>query len=164
MRFSFVQDFPCPPAVLARTAREAACQAALAEAGGLDQHVERVEVLPGGGTRTRTQVSPRKELPSVIRAAVGVDRFRYVQVTDEAADGLSSAWSIEPLVLAERVRAEGTTRVVAHGEGCRQFLEGEVVIRARLVGARIEQAIVEDLGRGHARAAAVIRGFLGGAS
>lgn len=162
MRFSLVERFACVPSALVDTLRRPACEAALLEASGLDLVLDSVETLSDGGTRTRAQVTPRATLPRVIQAATGVDRFRYVQVTDLSADGLRASWRIEPLVLADRVQAAGTTRIDTAPGGCVRVFEGEVLVRARFVGAAIEQGIVDDLRRGHDRAVDVIRGFLGG--
>ncbi len=162
MRFRFVQRFACSPAALVEVARRPACEAALVAASGLETFVEQVETLPDGTLRTRTRVTPKKELPRVIQAAVGIDRFRYVQSTDVSADGLVTSWRIEPLVLADRVQAAGSTRIVSAPGGCEQVFEGEIAVRARLVASTLEQGIVDDLGRGHARAAEVIRAFIGG--
>ena len=162
VRFRFVEHFDCTPAALVEAGRLPACEAALVEASGLDTVVEAVHPLPDGGTCTRAQVTPRAALPRVIQAATGVDRFRYVQVTDLSADGLRASWRIEPLVLADRVQAAGTTRIDVAPGGCSRVFEGEVLVRARFVGAAIEQGIVEDLRRGHGRAVDVIRSFLGG--
>lgn len=162
MRFSLDPRFACLPAVLADTLRRPDCEAALLEASGLDLVVDSVEVLSDGATRTRAKVTPRAALPRWVQTATGVDRFRYVQVTEVSADGLRASWRIEPLVLADRVQASGTTRIDAAPGGCVRVFEGEVLVRARFVGAAIEQGIVEDLRRGHDRAVVVIRLFLGG--
>jgi hypothetical protein len=93
------------------------------------------------------KVSPRRQLPAVVRPFVDGD-LSYVErvAWHKAEDRIDM--SIEPSVLGGRVEILATYRLALVEPGVvRRTYEGHVSVQVRLVGGRIERGIVDDLGR-----------------
>jgi hypothetical protein len=93
------------------------------------------------------KVSPRRQLPAIIRPLVSGD-LSYVErlIWHKGDDRIEM--QIEPSVLSGRVAISAEYRLVAAGPGLvLRTYEGRVSVDLRLVGARVERGVIEDLGR-----------------
>jgi hypothetical protein len=113
-----------------------------------------------GELRRVCKVAPRRRLPAIVRPFVRGD-LSYVErlVWRKADDRMDLV--IEPAILGGRVEITSIYRLIAAGAGVVQrTYEGEVSVELRLVGARVERAIIEDLGRTLVLAAACTQEWL----
>lgn len=134
-----------------------------------DEQDRRVEVarrevleLEDGPDQLRRvcRVVPRRRLPAIVRPFVAGDLSYTERVVWKKGEDLIEM-RIEPEVLGGRVEISATYRVTAAGPGvCRRAYDGRVTVEVRLLGARIERAIVEDLGRTLETAAACTQEWL----
>lgn len=120
-----------------------------------------IEDVDAPETRRRvSRVFPQRQLPAIVRAVVRGDlSFDETIVWVKAADRID--FDIRPRLLdgKARIDARYQLRTVGAGAVLRTY-DGTVDVDVRLIGARIERAIVEDLGRSLAAAAALTQAYL----
>jgi hypothetical protein len=162
IEFRFEHDFqraPSPAVIF-----EAYFDPALSDEQDRAVEVARREVLElddsGGVLRRVCKVVPRRQLPAIVRPFVpqGLS-YTETAVWRKAEDLIEMR--IEPAVLGGRVEISATYRVSAAGPGvCRRVYAGHVSVQLALLGGRVERAIVDDLGRTLAKAAACTQAWL----
>jgi len=107
-----------------------------------------------------SRVRPKRQIPAVLRPFVDGDLSFTEHVTWRKDEDVIET-RIEPSLWNGRVEIAGTYRVVALEPGVvRRTYEGHVSVQVRLVGRRIERAIVDDLERSMASAALVTQAWL----
>ncbi|MEZ4403900.1 MAG: DUF2505 domain-containing protein [Kofleriaceae bacterium] len=124
-------------------------------------HRHVLEDVDGPAQRQRhSRVTPRRQLPAVLRPLVKGDlAYDETLVWTKAADRLD--FDIQPHLLDGRARIVATYQLATLGPGqVRRSYDGQVTVEVRLVGARIERAIVDDLGRSLDIAARVTQAYL----
>lgn len=151
--------FPCDPATYWAVTWDPKVDAAMRAATNAEFEVLETRT-EGDHQLTRTRVRLRTELPGAMRKALGHDRMSYVQEVDTDNAGLRTTWKVLPDVLSDRVKCQGTTRVVATPNGCARHIEGVIEVNVPLVGGAIEKFIVTELERSWERAADVVRQHL----
>lgn len=112
-------------------------------------------------TRRRvSRVFPRRQLPAVVRAMVKGDlSYDETIVWTKADDRID--FDIRPTLLDGRARIEAVYQLRAGGPGeIVRAYTGAVSVEVKLLGGRIERAIVTDLERSLATAAAVTQAYL----
>lgn len=122
------------------------------------------ETVEGPRSRTRTRVSPRRELPVLAAKAIGQTRFSYVQEVEADSDTLTTRWRVISDILTEKIHCAGTSRVIAAPEGCERLIEGAIDVTIPLVGSAVERTIVAEITRSYERAAEVLRRHLNGSA
>lgn len=109
---------------------------------------ETLEDLDGPTERRRlARVSPRRQLPAVIRPLVKGD-LSYDEriVWHKAAHRIE--FDIHPRILDGKAQILATYQLHPAGPGqVRRTYDGHVTVDVRLLGGRIEKAIIEDLER-----------------
>lgn len=84
-------------------------------------------------------------LPSAVTAVIDPGRLTWVQETmHDLGDG-TTTFRLVPDHYPDRLKAAGTFRVRADGDGARRVVQGDLKVRAPLVGGKVEQAIVSGL-------------------
>jgi hypothetical protein len=120
-----------------------------------------LEDVDGPTERRRTcRVFPKRQLPAIVRALVRGDlSYDETIVWTKADDTID--FDIQPRILDGRchIVARYTLRPVGDRE-VRRLYEGTVTVATRLVGGRIEKAIVEDLSRSLVISAACTQEFV----
>jgi hypothetical protein len=113
-----------------------------------------------GELRRVCKVAPRRQLPAIVRPFVPGDLSYVERLTWRKAEDRIEM-RIEPAILGGRVEISAIYQLVAAGPGVvRRTYEGQVSVELRLVGGRIERAIIEDLGRTLVLAAACTQDWL----
>jgi hypothetical protein len=122
---------------------------------------EILEVEEAAETLRRVcNVVPRRQLPAIVRPFVAGDLSYREEVVWRKREDLIEM-RIEPAILGGRVEITATYRVVARAPGVvRRSYTGQVSVQLRLLGPRIERAIVDDLGRSLKVAAACTQAWL----
>ena len=162
MRFSAEQRYRAEPAAVARAYADPALHALMPATAKL----ARPEVLTHAvdGDRVVLEIRHRfhGDLPSAARAILDPARLTWVERTvHRLADG-TATFELRPDHYPDRLRASGTIRVEPADGGARRVLEGELKVRAPLVGGTVERTLVHDL-EDHLQAEVpVVEAFLGG--
>ncbi len=113
---------------------------------GAEQTTEVLEEGPRGSLQySKTKVTSHRELPSMMRKAVGARHLSYVleQWRDDSKHEMR--WKVTPPVHADKIKAEGVYRMVATPSGCERLVSGEISVSIRFVGSTIENAIGGEL-------------------
>jgi Protein of unknown function (DUF2505) len=122
---------------------------------------EILEDVDGATTRRRvSRVFPRRQLPAIVRTIVRGD-LSYDETVVWTKDADRIDFDIQPRLMSGR--AHIVARYTLHPGGDREVLrryEGTVTVDARLIGGRIERAIVEDIGRSLVTSAACTQELL----
>ncbi|QXC62523.1 DUF2505 domain-containing protein [Aquihabitans sp. G128] len=84
-------------------------------------------------------------LPGAVTAVIDADKLTWVQETSHDLGSGSTTFVLKPDHYPDRLKASGTFRVVADGDGARRTVTGDLKVRAPLVGGKVEQAIVSGL-------------------
>lgn len=112
-------------------------------------------------TRRRvSRVYPRRRLPALVRALVNGDlSFDETVEWIKAADRID--FEIVPQVLGGKTKIHATYQLRADAPGVvHRTYEGEVSVDVRLLSARIERAIIDELERSLAVSVVVTQEFL----
>ncbi|MES2640020.1 MAG: DUF2505 domain-containing protein [Myxococcota bacterium] len=162
MQIRISHHFAVSPRVYWDGTREPELDEKIAAASDID-----VEVIErrrdGSRTYDELRVSPRKELPALAQRALGTSRFSYVQIVEADDDTMTTTWKVLSDVIPDKVRCEGTSRVIPAPDGCERIIEGEIKVSIPLVGGAIEKVVLEQLERSYERSYEVIRRHLSGA-
>jgi len=162
MQIRISHHFPVSPRVYWDGTREPELDEKIAAASEIDVVViERRR--DGPRTYDELRVSPRKELPALAQRALGTSRFSYVQIVEADDDTMATTWRVLSDVIPDKVRCEGTSRVVPAPDGCERIIEGEIKVSIPFVGGAIEKVVLEQLERSYERSYEVIRLHLSGA-
>lgn len=93
------------------------------------------------------RVRPRRQVPAVLRPLIGNDlSFDEVIVWHKALDRID--YDIRPHLLSGRIHMVAVYQLTQRGPGqVHRAYAGSVTADFRLIGARIERGIIDDLGR-----------------
>lgn len=94
-----------------------------------------------------SRVRPRRQLPVVLRALVGPDlSYDETIIWRKALDRID--YDIRPRLLSGRIHIVATYQLTQAGPGqVRRVYAGSVSAELRVIGARVERGILEDLTR-----------------
>lgn len=159
MQIHLAQRFPCTPQRYWEVTRGAAFEDAIRGEANVDFDIE-IREDRGSVTFERVRVSPRREMTMIAQKALGMKRLVYVQETESDNASFTTVWRVLPAVMRDRVRCEGTARVLATAGGCERIIDGEIVVSIPLVGGTIEAQIIATIQRSYEQAAEVILRFL----
>jgi hypothetical protein len=160
MDIRIVQRFPCSAQKLWAITRDPAFEKETREAANVDVSVLKSEER-NGLLFERVRITSRKELPGLMRSAVGADRMVYDQEMESDLAKLSTAWKVMPAFAADKVKCGGTSKIVATGpDSCERVVSGEIKVSIPLVGGKIEQGIVSELENSYAKTAEVINRWI----
>jgi hypothetical protein len=84
-------------------------------------------------------------LPSAVTAVVDPARLTWVQESVHDLGNATVTFRLVPDHYPDRLSASGTARVRAAGEGCTRVVAGDLRVKALLVSAKVEQAIISGL-------------------
>jgi len=109
----------------------------------------------------RQRVEPRRELPGFVARLLGGSKLSYVQDSRLDTETQTMDWRVTLDLMPDRVDVSGRTRVVPLPQGgCRRVVDGDIRVRVRLVGSRIETAVVEQFEASMARANTIARDLM----
>ncbi|MEO7429040.1 MAG: DUF2505 family protein [Acidimicrobiales bacterium] len=145
MRFTIDQRFHAPPDEVARAYADPALYLAFQDL----PKMSRPEVLAheASGDEVGLQIRYRfsGQLSSAARAVLDPDRLTWVEHAVHDLKSRTTTFTMVPDHYADRFACSGSYRFEAHGEGTRRHCEGDIKVRALLVGGAVENAIVSGL-------------------
>lgn len=159
MELRLSHRFPCSPSAYWDSTREPAFEAQVRDEAEVDYELLESKEA-GSQTFTRARVSPRKELPLLAQKAMGQKRLSYVQEVDADSEKFTTRWKVVADFMSDKVRCQGTSRVIATPDGCERIIEGHIEVGVPLIGGQIEKQIVGEISRSYERAAEVLRRFI----
>lgn len=94
-----------------------------------------------------SRIRPRRQLPAVVRALVGPELvYDETIIWRKALDRID--YDIRPQLLSGRIHIVATYQLIQAGPGqVRRVYEGAVTADLRVIGGRVERAIVDDMTR-----------------
>lgn len=159
MHLSMTQRFACTPDALMSVLDDPSFDARMAAATGVAREIlERRE--DASGLYVRSRVIANKEIPAVMAKAIGADRISYDQESRRAPGSFDIAWTIIPMVLANKFEGSGTTTLRATKDGCERIIEGELSVKVPLVGKQMESKLVDNVKESYERAATLANEML----
>lgn len=159
MDIRIVQRFPCSPQKLWDIVRNPDFEREVREAANMDVTVLRKEEK-NGLLYEKVRTTSRKELPALMRSAVGADRLTYDQEMESDTQRLSTSWKVIPAFASDKVRCSGTSQIRATADGCERVVTGSLTVSVPLVGGKIESAISAELEASYAKTADVIQRWI----
>ena len=132
--------------------------AAMLKASGLAREILSDED-DGVVRRWRVRLTPDRELPKAAAAFLGSKKLIYEQENAWNRETGVLDWTVIPMVLTDKVNAQGTVIVRGLGETCVREVDGLVEVNVFL-GKRVEKAIIADAEKSYARAAEAMREWL----
>jgi hypothetical protein len=106
------------------------------------------------------RTTPNRELPAAVGSVLGASKLIYTQTTRFDRGKSQLTWDVQPNVMADKVTAQGVFTVRPTATGCERVVEGQIEVRVRFIGGRIESAIVDDVTRSYGKAAEVAQKWL----
>lgn len=146
MRFELTQRYTSSPeAVTAAYADDALYPhlVGLPKLGGIEPLDRSVD---GDTVTQRIRFRFTGDLPGAVTAVVDPKKLTWVQETTHDLTTGTTTFRLVPDHYPDRLKASGTFRVSADGDGATRVVTGELKVKAPLVAGRVEQAIVSGLG------------------
>jgi len=145
VHFELDQQIAAPPAAVAA----AFASAELYELLGTLPDLGKPEVLSrevdGDVVHLRIHYRFTRELSSMVRRAVDPNKLSWVEDSTHDLAARRVEFHLEPDHYADRLQSSGTYRFAPSGEGTTRHAEGDLSVKAPLVGRRVEQAIVDGV-------------------
>ncbi|TXD37215.1 DUF2505 family protein [Lujinxingia vulgaris] len=156
MKFTMTHRFDCPAELLWDIFDDPEFDRRLEEATGVRREV--LDSATEGAVETkRLRCVSLKEMPAVMSKALGTESFEFEQTNALDRQKGEMVWKVKPAVLADRIDAQGVTKVAPEGSSCVRTIEGEIVIRIPLVGKKMEGKLTENIKSSYEEAARIAR-------
>lgn len=160
MRFTVDQPFTFPPDVVARAYTDPALYDAFQDL----PKMSRPEVLSREVVDDKVELQIRYrfsgELSAAARAVLDPSRLTWVEHSTHDLPRLTTVFRMIPDHYADRFSCTGRYQFQPNGSGTHRHCEGEIKVRALLVGGAVENAIVSGLREHLVEEVAVVESFL----
>lgn len=154
MKFTMTHTFDCPAELLWEIFDDPEFDRRLEAATGVRREV--LESGTEGDVETKLlRCISLKEMPAMMAKALGTESFEFEQSNALDRKKGELVWKVKPAVLADRIDAQGVTRVRPGGPGCVRTIEGEITIRIPLVGKKMEGKLSENIKSSYEEAARI---------
>ncbi len=159
MKLSVRHEFACTPDEYWQCFWDPALDAAMQARTGV-QRTLLAERDDGKSRYGKYSYKPDKTLPTAAAKVLGTDRLTYEQENHFDPATQTLRWKVIPVVMADKIRAEGTATTRPTPAGCERTIEGIIEVKIPFLGGKIEQAIVDEVLKSYENAAATTRDFL----
>lgn len=159
-KLSVRHSFPCTPATFWEMFWDDEYDQMVLDAADVTREILESIEHPDGVVTQRIRTTPNRELPKAVATVVGAAKLIYTQESRFDPNASTLTWQVTPNVMADKVTAKGQLLVRETPTGCERLVEGEIAVKVRFVGGRIEKAIVDDVTRSYAKAAEVAQAWL----
>ncbi len=164
MRFSLRQRFAAAPADVADAFADPGFYASLAELPKLGRPELLDRQVDGAVVHLQVRYRFVGDLSPATRAVLDPGRLTWVEHAAHDLDARSVTFHLEPDHYADRFSCEGAYRFVHDDGATLRLAEGEVRVRAPLVGGAVERAIVSGLEEHLTDEVALVERWLAGAT
>jgi hypothetical protein len=161
MRFTVDQRFTDDADVVARAFADPALYATFPDGGKLARPEVVSHEVVGGVVRLAIRYRFVGDLSSAARAVLDPARLTWVEHSTHDLAARTTTYELRADHYADRFKCAGTFRITADpGGGCERHVEGDLKVRAPLVGGKVERTLIGDL-QTHLRSeVAVVGAFL----
>ncbi len=151
MKFRLEHPLPADAATTWKIIRSDEFSAQAYGRSGIVRTLESSEVKEGK-TYTVLKVEVQERLPPMAAKVLGTSQLSWTQRQISDDDNLVMQWQIH-IPGADKIKAQGTFRVVSDGDRCIRIVEGEVKVKIRVVGRKAEEHICSKLTRSYEKSA-----------
>jgi hypothetical protein len=146
VRFAFTQHFSAPPDAVAAAYTEPELYDALDSLPKLGAPEVLSRSVDGECVDLNIRYRFKGDLNAAVRAAIDPAKLSWIEESHHDLDALRVTFVMRPDHYADRFKGSGSYRFEADGDGTIRRSEGELSVKAALVGRRVEQAIISGLG------------------
>ena len=162
MRFDVEQRYAAAPDAVAAAYADPALYGALPETAKLGRPEVVGHEVDGSRVVLEVRYRFQGELSSAVRAVVDPGRLTWVERTTHDLEQRTTTFVLLPDHYPDRLSSRGQLRVEADGTGSRRRGDGELKVRAPLVGGTVERTLVGDLRQHLAAEAQAVDAYLAG--
>ena len=107
-------------------------------------------------------IAPERALPAPLMSLLGNKNFQYVEHVRFDTSSYSGTWTVEPALLADKLKSAGTLRFekTREGQGVKRIVEGEISVKIFGLGGIIEKLVLEDVKKSYDDAAGFTKDYL----
>lgn len=145
MRFTTEQRFPFEPAVVAGAYADPGLYASLRGLTRLTPPEVLDHVVDGERVRLRVRYGFAGHLSPAAQAVLDPSRLTWVEESEHDLRSCTARFELRPDHYGDRFSCRGRYRFEPDGDGTRRTGEGELQVRALVVGRAVERAIVSGL-------------------
>jgi hypothetical protein len=147
MRFAIEQEIGAPADAVAAAYANPDFYSTLVDLPNLGTPEVLSHEVDGDTVRLRMRYRLVRELSAPVRAVVDPKKLTWVEVSTHRIPDREVTFHVEPDNYADRFKGSGSYQFDASGDGDGTVRRGtgDVSIRMRLIGGRVEQAIVAEL-------------------
>jgi hypothetical protein len=145
VHFELEQQIAAPPATVAAAFTSAEFYEALGELPKLGTPDVLSRDVEGDVVLMRIRYQFTGDLSSAVRRVIDPRKLTWVEVSTHDLAARAVTFHLEPDHYPDRLKCSGKYRFSASGEGTARHAEGDLSVRAALVGRLVEQAIVSGL-------------------
>lgn len=150
MKLKVRQLYPCTPDQYWEMYWDDDFDARLQEGSKVDRAVLSQAEENGVLTR-RLRFTPHAELPGPVAAIVGSPKLVWEQINRwNKATGVLSFEVLPTFISADKFNARGTFAVKPDPGGCVVEIDGDIDVKVRFIGGRIEAQVVSQIEDGYA--------------
>lgn len=99
----------------------------------------------------RMRFTPHAELPSAIATMAGAKKFIWNQENRWFKSDARVTWKVIPELMTDRIKAEGWFTVKDVAGGCEMHVQGEIAVKVRFIGSKIEGQVMSQVSTGYDR-------------
>jgi len=155
MRLDSRHFIPCDPRVFWDLLEDPAFLASSDSLSGVLREI--LEDTPGAGRDGRRLLRVRwtsqRDLPGVVKRVLGSDHLSYELQQHMDDEAMHLHWHIVPPISPDRFMGGGEFWVEPVPGGCQRRVTGEIEVKLRLVGGRIEKMLAAEISKGHEKGA-----------
>ena len=151
MKLKVRQLYPCTPDQYWEMYWDEDFDAKLQEGSTVDRVVLTQTETDGILTR-RLRFTPQADLPGPVAAIIGSPKLVWEQINKwSRPTGVLSFEVLPTFITADKFSARGTFAVKAAPGGCAVEIDGDIEVRVRFIGGRIEAEVVKQIEDGYAQ-------------
>ena len=160
MRFTIEQRFSTPPDAVAAAYTDPDLYAAHADGPKLARPEVVAHRVEGDKVLLQVRYRFRGDLSSAARAVLDPERLTWVEHSTHDLATRTTTFVLKPDHYGDRFRCNGSLRIEPLDGGSRRHGNGEIKVRAPLVGGTVERTLVGDLQSHLAAEVAVVDAFV----
>jgi len=145
VRFTVDQRVRGEPRAVARALADAEMYATLPDLPKLSRPEVLERAVDGGVVDLAIRYRFEGDLSPAVTAVVDPSRLSWVERSRHDLSALTGTFSMQPDHYADRLSCRGTFRYAPQGSDTIRVVEGDLKVRALLVGGAVERAIVSGL-------------------
>jgi hypothetical protein len=147
MQFAIEQPIAAPPGSVAAAYADPDFYSTLVDLPNLGTPEVLSHQVDGDAVQLRIRYRLVRDLSAAVRAVVDPKKLTWVEVSTHRVQDREVTFHVEPDNYADRFQGSGSYAFDASGDGDGTVRHGtgNVTIRMRLIGGRVEQAIVAEL-------------------